>query len=48
MMLRGVAPNEIPLERPSRFELILNFRTAAELGITFPRNLQLAATDVVR
>jgi putative ABC transport system substrate-binding protein len=47
-ILGGTSPAEIPVERPSRFELILNLKTAALLGRTFPQRLLREATMVVQ
>ena len=46
-VLRGVAPGEIPVERPARFELIVNRKTAASLGLTVPRSLLARADRVI-
>jgi putative ABC transport system substrate-binding protein len=46
-VLRGVAPGEIPIERPARFELIVNRKTAASLGLTLPRSLLARADKVI-
>jgi len=42
-VVRGAKPAELPIEQPTRFELVLNLKTAAALGITFPRQLVLRA-----
>lgn len=36
---RGANPAELPIEQPNRFEFVINLRTAAQLGITIPREL---------
>jgi putative ABC transport system substrate-binding protein len=46
-ILRGARPAEIPIERPVRFELIVNRRTAASLGLTVPHSLLVRADRVV-
>lgn len=45
-ILRGRPPGQIPIERPTRFELIVNARTARELNLTIP-NVMLGAADEV-
>jgi putative ABC transport system substrate-binding protein len=46
-VLRGARPAEIPIERPARFELIVNRKTAAGLGLTIPQSLLVRADRVV-
>ena len=46
-ILRGAKPSDLPVEQPSRFELIVNMRTAKVLGLNVPRSLQLLAADVI-
>jgi putative ABC transport system substrate-binding protein len=46
-ILRGAKPAELPVEQADRFELILNRKTAAALGITIPQSLLLQATEVI-
>jgi putative ABC transport system substrate-binding protein len=46
-VLRGTRPAEIPIERPVRFELIVNRKTAASLGLTVPPSLLVRAGRVI-
>lgn len=46
-ILRGEQPGEIPIERPSRFELAINLKTAKSLGLALPDSLLLQADEVI-
>jgi len=46
-ILKGAKPADIPFEQPTRFELVVNRRTAAAIGITIPQAILLHATRVV-
>jgi putative tryptophan/tyrosine transport system substrate-binding protein len=47
MILNGAKPAEMPLEQPSAVELVINLRTARELGLAIPASLRLRATRLI-
>jgi putative ABC transport system substrate-binding protein len=46
-ILKGARAGEIPVERPTRLELVINLRTATALGVTIPRSLLLRADRIL-
>ena len=47
-ILSAAKPDELPIELPARYELIINLKTAKALGITIPQSLLLRADELMQ
>ncbi|MGB6510276.1 MAG: hypothetical protein WBF07_19365 [Xanthobacteraceae bacterium] len=45
--MKGAKPSDLPVQEPTKFEFVINMKTARMLGLNVPSSMQLLATEVI-